>query len=335
MSIVSRAAAALTDMLAGTSARTGARIALDPLAICDRSDVLALAEPGLVSPNRACRLIACRDGWIAANLPRDEDLELVPAWLGETIDGDPWDALTAAAATALAAPFAAAGAELGLAVARLGETGADASIPPAHRWGAPTAARPRHLHVLDLSTLWAGPLCASVFAAMGHDVHKIESATRPDPVASATPALDRRLNGAKRRSAIAFDDPPAIAALRDEMAVADILVTSARPRAFDALGLSPAAAFAANPGLTWIAITGHGWSGDAGMRVAFGDDAAVAGGLVEWSDGAPRFAGDAVADPLTGIAAAIAGIEAIGNGGGVLIDAALARVSAGVVAQFG
>jgi crotonobetainyl-CoA:carnitine CoA-transferase CaiB-like acyl-CoA transferase len=78
-----------------------------------------------------------------------------------------------------------------------------------------------------------------------------------------------------------------------------------------------------------VAITGHGWCGDVADRVAFGDDAAAAGGLVRWTaKGEPRFVGDAIADPLTGLAATLGALAALGQGGGFLVDAALARVAA-------
>ena len=70
--------------------------------------------------------------------------------------------------------------------------------------------------------------------------------------------------------------------------------------------------------------------GDGANRVAFGDDAAAAGGLLrKTSSGAPRFVGDALADPLTGMAAAAAAFKAIAHGGGVLVDAALSGIAAG------
>jgi hypothetical protein len=66
------------------------------------------------------------------------------------------------------------------------------------------------------------------------------------------------------------------------------------------------------------------------MRVAFGDDAAAAGGLVRWtSRGAPRFLGDALADPVTGLMAARGALEGLIAGGGVLVDVALARCASG------
>jgi hypothetical protein len=65
--------------------------------------------------------------------------------------------------------------------------------------------------------------------------------------------------------------------------------------------------------------------------VAFGDDAAAAGGLVAWTATGPVFAGDALADPLTGLAAAAAARgPRVGAGRRWLVDLALAAVAAWV-----
>ncbi|WP_242124224.1 CoA transferase [Sphingobium sp. Sx8-8] len=327
--LVVKAAAAMTGEIARLTRDNGKSVEIDPVQVLDRSDSLPLREPGLVSPNGSCRLIEARDGWIAVNLPRPDDAELVPAWTFGEMEEDPWAAIAKAAGSETTRDFIARGAELGLAVAQLGEIKASSwralSLRSALARPAPVKTR---LKVVDLSTLWAGPLCGGILAAAGHDVVKAESRTRPDPVASATPLLDRRLNGAKRRMGIDFDR----SGLMDLLAGCDILITSARPRAFEALDVTPDRLFAANPALIWVAVTGHGWSGEAAFRTGFGDDAAVAGGLVDWQGGLPRFAGDAVADPLTGLAAAIAAIEAAQAGGGRMIDAALSRTAAGVAA---
>ena len=60
----------------------------------------------------------------------------------------------------------------------------------------------------------------------------------------------------------------------------------------------------------WVSITGHGRTGADRDRVAFGDDAAVAGGLVVHDDRGPCFCADAVADPLAGLVAAAACLDA-------------------------
>ena len=51
-------------------------------------------------------------------------------------------------------------------------------------------------------------------------------------------------------------------------------------------------------------VTGYGTEPGSADRVAFGDDAAAAGGLVVWDERGPCFCADAVADPVTGLATA-------------------------------
>jgi hypothetical protein len=63
-------------------------------------------------------------------------------------------------------------------------------------------------------------------------------------------------------------------------------------------------------------------------RPAFGDDAAVAGGLVGGSADDPVFCGDAIADPLTGLEAAQAVNESLRRGGGELIEVSMSAVAA-------
>ncbi len=76
----------------------------------------------------------------------------------------------------------------------------------------------------------------------------------------------------------------------------------------------------------WASITGYGRTVD---RVAFGDDAAVAGGLVAYDeDGAPMFKGDAIADPLTGIATYDAIRDALTAETPSLLDISMAGVAA-------
>jgi crotonobetainyl-CoA:carnitine CoA-transferase CaiB-like acyl-CoA transferase len=75
----------------------------------------------------------------------------------------------------------------------------------------------------------------------------------------------------------------------------------------------------------WVSITGYGRADD---RVAFGDDAAAAGGLVVWHEDSPMFCADAVADPLTGMTAAAACLEALAGGGRWLLDVSMAGVCA-------
>ena len=95
------------------------------------------------------------------------------------------------------------------------------------------------------------------------------------------------------------------------------------------LGLDPDRFLAAGTDRVWVAITAHGWDDD---RVGFGDDVAATAGLVAWHpDGRPRFAADAIADPLGGAWAAAAARDAWTAGGRWFLDASLAGIAAAAV----
>jgi CoA-transferase family III len=295
-------------MIARLHAMLAERLALFGLApgdLLERDAPGGLGEPGLVSANGSCRLLAARDGWIALNLARDADRETVPALThGEQ--------LVVAAASSTALEFRDRAIELQMPVAFAGES------QPQLLAASGGNAVPRR--VVDLSALWAGPLCTGLLARAGAEVLRIESQGRPDPTPAASPRLDAFLNGAKVRLPLDLRSAEGRARLIAEVAQADALVTSARPVALARLGLEPERF----PNLTWVAITAHGFTGPGALRVGFGDDCAVAGGLLDWRGTQPRFLGDALADPLTGLEAALAILA--GQRG--LIDMAMAKVAA-------
>jgi crotonobetainyl-CoA:carnitine CoA-transferase CaiB-like acyl-CoA transferase len=115
-----------------------------------------------------------------------------------------------------------------------------------------------------------------------------------------------------------------------------VVIEASRPRALAALGLGPGT-IPHRDGQVWLSITGYG-RGEADL-VAFGDDAAVAGGLVGWTGagppwgaGEPVFCADAIADPLTGVCGALAVARSVAAGGGELIDLSMRAVAAAFAA---
>lgn len=329
MSPISRAATGwLLDALAAEHAPAGGQWVPRTTGLLDREGALPLGSPGRVSPNRHCRLARSRDGWLAINLARSTDHELIPAWLEQ--ERADWALAVAALRSRDTVSLVDRARMLGLPVAAVDEVAAGELAVPAIAMaagrGEASAAPPR---VVDLSALWAGPLCGALLAQWGAQVTRVASLGRPDPGEVATPDFFERLNGDKAVVALDLGAAPGRQQLADMLAAADIVITSARPRAFAALDMEPERIFAANPALSWVAITGYGWHGADRDRVAFGDDAAAAGGLLRRTPLGPRFAGDALADPLTGLAAALGAIRAWHGGGGVLVDAAMAPCAAG------
>ena len=189
--------------------------------------------------------------------------------------------------------------------------------------------RPDRLLVVDLSALWAGPLCAHLLGGAGARVVKVESPDRPDGARAGNRPFYDWLHGGHEAVAVDFRSPEFAALLRR----ADVVIEASRPRALRQLGIVAEEVVAAT-GAVWVSITGYGRDDPEPGRVGFGDDAAVAGGLVAWDHaGEPVFCADAIADPLTGLCAASAVVAALADGGGRLLDVAMARVAADVAAR--
>lgn len=293
------------------------------LLLGERARLLGLSRHGRISANGSCRLLETLDGRIALNLARDDDWGLLPALVEDAAASD-WATLAALVVRWPTPALLQRGGELGLAIAQ------DRAVAAPRAWlrrtpGGPARRRDRP-RVVDLSSLWAGPLAGSLLAMLGADVVKLESRARPDGARAGHAGFFALLNGMKQHVTLDFGDRAALAAI---VADADIIIEGSRPRALAQLGIDAAAEV--RRGAVWIGITGHGRSGAAAQRVGFGDDAAVAGGLASvmaagW--GAPMFAGDAIADPLTGIHAALAGWAAWRSGHGALLSLSLSRTVA-------
>lgn len=266
------------------------------------------------------RILPTCDGWIAATLPRDSDIELLPAWVGV----DSVDDLPAAVRARTAAELVAGAELLGLAVSSLGEWASHGRPAILARVVCPRGTQPsQKTRVLDLSGLWAGPLATHLLACDGARVTKAESVQRPDNLKAGRPDLYDELNSNKTIVTFDWRDTAALRALIDD---ADVVVESSRPRALEQRGIVALDELARADGpRVWASITGYG---RASNRVAFGDDAAVAGGLVAYRpDGTPRFKGDAIADPLTGKAAYAAITTALRRPEATLLDVAMAGVA--------
>lgn len=288
-----------------------------------RAALLGLVSRGAISPGGATRLLSAADGgWCALTLSRPDDVAAVPALTGADVL-DPWPAVEEWVARQHAHDAAERARLLGLPVAVLGETAA--AQPRIRALGPPKNGPLAGLLVADLSSMWAGPLCGQLLARAGAIVVKVESRSRPDGTRAGGRAFFDWMNSGKLSYAVDFDEPDPVAALLN---VADVVIEASRPAALARRGLGPDA-LAPRAGRVWLRITGHGAVGPQADWVAFGDDAAVSGGLVGYRDGAPVFTGDAIADPLTGLHAAHAVTASRARGGGELIEFSMAAVAAG------
>ena len=334
----------LVAPLALTAAADGALAALAALAplarlpangavlLGERARLLGLQRGGRVSANRSCRLLRAADGEIAVNLPRKSDWEQIPAWL--EVEATTWDAIERALARCEIDTLLSRARVLGLAVSVC--DGAAPNGPPfvVQRFRAPPRRGEPPL-VVDMSGLWAGPLAGALLRDMGARVIKVESTRRPDGGRFGDANFYALLNAGKESVALDFHAPEDVRRLQRLIAAADIVIESARPRALAQLGID-AREIAARGGV-WLSITAHGREGAASERVGFGDDAAIEAGLAaamrrHW--GEAQFAGDAIADPLTGLVGAVAAWAGWLSGGAQLISAPLSAVTRYACALF-
>lgn len=295
--------------------------------LAGRAALLGLTRGGRVSAGGATRLLAARDGWWALTLSRADDLAAVPALVqAAEVPADPWPTLQLWAATRFTSEIGERAALLDLPAAVLGEASSGGAATPrvervAPRTGPRTASG---LLIADLSSMWAGPLCGRLLAQAGATVVKVESERRPDGTRGGNGAFFDWINGEKLSYSVDFDTDAD--ALRELLTVADIVIEGSRPAALARRGLS-AAHLEPRAGRIWVQIIGYD-----GVRPAFGDDAAVGGGLVGAAgppgQATPVFCGDAIADPLTGLEAARAVADSLGRGGGESIRVSMAGTAA-------
>jgi hypothetical protein len=327
------AAGASASEIEARTAVWGRPLKLDvPTVLFARAASAGLQRAGRISAGGTCRLLEAGDGWVAINMARQDDVDSVPALLGCDVRGGLWEELATAATATAASAFVDRARLLGIPAAVVGEV-ADNANAIVERFGEATP--PTSPLLVDLSTMWAGPLCARLLGDAGARVVKVESRNRPDGARAGDVGFYDWLHTGHESVALDFEDPSDLRALHALVETADVVVEGSRPRALRQLGIDAESILRNRPGVTWVSITGYGRTGANADRVAFGDDAAAAGGLVAIdADGHPVFCGDAIADPLAGLCAAEAAAASVGAGGGFLVSVSLAGVAAGS-ARFG
>ncbi|WP_420433555.1 CoA transferase [Candidatus Poriferisocius sp.] len=286
----------------------------------ERAALVGRTRRGTVSVGGACRMVAAYDGVLAVSLARTSDTEAVPAWLerGDLVGDDVWSAVVAGVRDRPVADLIERADWVGLAV------GEAVRLAPPTEPCSLTDAGPAGIGrslVLDVSSLWAGPLCASLLGDFGFEVVKVEAPGRPDGARYGSPAFYERLNHGKKDTVIDLASDDGRRRFLDLCQQAAVVVDGLRPRVWANWGVDRLEV-AESYGLVWVSITGHG-----NDRVAFGDDAAVSGGLwlADPDGGLPWFVGDATADPVAGLVACRAAAEAVAAGRAGLVGVSMSQ----------
>lgn len=182
--------------------------------------------------------------------------------------------------------------------------------------GLPTDAL-AGLKVIDIATLFAGPLMATVLGDFGADVVKIEH-PRGDPARThgksknGEPLWWKSLARNKHCVSLYLGDTDAQKIFLDLIADADVLVENFRPGTLEKWGIGPDVLHARNPRLVIARVTGFGQFGPMSQQAGFGTLAEAMSGFAAVTgqpDGPPTL-------PPLGLAD---GISALSLVGGVLM----------------
>jgi hypothetical protein len=333
-------AGALADFERLTRIRTGA-VALELPGtglLGERAALAGLSRRAPRSVGGAFRALRAADGWLGLSLARPGDIALLPALTSTELKGDPWQALSAWLADRELRPVVERARLLGLPAAPIPAAPVAIRRPPVlcSPGGPREPSLPGAPLVVDLTSLWAGPLCAHLLGLAGARVVKVESRARPDGARAGTPAFFDLLHAGHLSVALDFGAPDDLAALRRLLARADVVLEASRPRALRQLGLDAEEYMAG--GTIWASLTAYGRTGADAQRIGYGDDVAAAAGLVAYCGDVPYPVGDAIADPLAGAHAAAAIAAALLSPRGQLLDismydVAVAAASASVPAS--
>ena len=191
------------------------------------------------------------------------------------------------------------------------------------------------IKVLDLATLFAGPLAATLLGDFGADVVKIEH-PRGDPVRSHGHLKNgvnlwwKMIGRNKRTITLNLSQPEAQAILLDLVAQADVLIENFRPGTLENWSIGPEQLHARNPRLVVARVTGFGQTGPYRRRPGFGTLAESMSGFAAMTgpaDGPPTLPPFGLADGITALATSSAIMMALRHrditGQGQVIDMAI------------
>ena len=171
------------------------------------------------------------------------------------------------------------------------------------------------LKVIEVCSNIAGPVAGTILGDMGADVIKIERPKAGDDVRSWTPpdwngisARFRAVNRNKKSITLNVGNPRDVAALKQLVKEADVLLHNTRPGAMEAIGLSGAEALALNPRLIYCSISGFGAAGPWKSRSGYDGLAQALSSQMAGNgqpDSEPTLVADALVDKGAGMWAVI------------------------------
>lgn len=203
------------------------------------------------------------------------------------------------------------------------------------------------IRVLDFTWVWAGPFATMHLAHLGAEVIKVESAARPDlgrrlPV--YVPDLEVSLDSCgyfnqwgqgKKSIAVDLSTEEGLAAIRELVPLADVVIDNYATGVMERLGLGYNALRALRSDIVVATISGYGETGPYRTYMGYGPTTGPLSGLSSmtgYDDGHPQELGISLGDPAAGITAAHGIVAALvardRTGEGQYVDVALWEATA-------
>ncbi|MBF5004094.1 CaiB/BaiF CoA transferase family protein [Diaphorobacter caeni] len=177
------------------------------------------------------------------------------------------------------------------------------------------------VRVLDLSRVFAGPLCGQVLADFGAEVIKVEHPGRGDDtrdwgmrIGKTETTYYNSMNRNKRSVTLDLQTPEAIAIIHDLLRQSDVVIHNFKAGGAEKLGLGYEQLKAIKPDVVYVAVAGYDSSGPEAQRPGY--DLVIQGeaGLMALNgekEQPPLKFGVAVVDLMTGMTAAQAVLAAL------------------------
>ena len=201
---------------------------------------------------------------------------------------------------------------------------------------APASLPLQGLRVLDLATLFAGPLAATLLGDLGAEVIKVEHPVRPDPSRGHGPTKHgvglwwKLLGRNKRTMTLDLSKPGGRTTLLRLAETADVIVENFRPGTLEKWALGWDELSAANSRLVLARVTAFGQFGPYAHRPGFGTLAEAMSGFAAITgepDGPPTLPPFGLADSIAALATAYAVMTALAarerTGTGQVVDMAI------------
>lgn len=192
------------------------------------------------------------------------------------------------------------------------------------------------VRVLEIATLFAGPLAATFLGDFGADVIKIEHPTKPDPSRGHGPSRNgaglwwKVIGRNKRTMTLDLSTPEGAEILLRMAASADVIIENFRPGTLERWNLGYDRLSADHPELVLARVSGFGQIGPASGRPGFGTLAEAMSGFAALTgepDGPPILPPFGLADGIAALATAYAVMLALharqATGRGQVVDLAL------------